>query len=52
MLHYSVQIIIDRPMMEVCGNDGAVYITPGSGKKGEVLKARAFAEGGAVFACQ
>ncbi len=44
----STQIIVDRPMVEVCGNDGAVYTTSGRGKKGEVSDVKALAEGGAA----
>jgi len=42
----SMQVIVDRPMIEVCGNDGAVYITSGRGKRGEVEAITAFADGG------
>jgi len=42
----SIQVIVDRPMIEVCGNGGAVYITSGRGKRGDVSAVKAFAEGG------
>jgi len=42
----SMQVIVDRPMIEICGNDGAVYITSGRGKRGDVSAIKAFAEGG------
>ena len=42
----AMQIIVDRPMIEICGNDGAVYITSGRGKRGDVSAVKAFAEGG------
>ncbi|MEA3368315.1 MAG: GH32 C-terminal domain-containing protein, partial [Planctomycetota bacterium] len=42
----SMQVIVDRPMIEICGNDGRVYITSGRGKRGDVSAVKAFAEGG------
>jgi fructan beta-fructosidase len=42
----SMQVIVDRPMIEICGNGGAVYITSGRGKRGDVSAVRAFANGG------
>jgi len=42
----SMQVIVDRPMIEICGNDGAVYITSGRGKRGDVSAVKAFANGG------
>jgi len=44
----SMQVIVDRPMIEVCGNGGAVYITSSRGKKGNVSAIKAFADGGAA----
>jgi hypothetical protein len=42
----SMQVIVDRPMIEVCGNAGAVYITSGRGKRGDVSAVKAFVDGG------
>jgi fructan beta-fructosidase len=42
----SMQVIVDRPMIEICGNDGAVCITSGRDKRGDVSAVRAFADGG------
>lgn len=42
----TMQILLDRPLIEICGNDGAVYITDGRGKRGEVGTVEAFAGGG------
>ena len=42
----SMQVIVDRPMIEICGNDGRVYITSGRVKRGNVSAVKAFAEGG------
>ena len=42
----AMQIIVDRPMIEICGNDGRVYITSGRGKRGDVSAVTAFADGG------
>lgn len=42
----TVRVLLDRPMKEIIGNDGAVYITQGRGEKGEVGTIRAFARGG------
>jgi len=42
----SMQVLLDRPMIEICGNDGAVYITGGRGKRGAVSSVIAFADGG------
>ena len=44
----SMQVIVDRPMIEICGNDGAVYITSSRAKRGDVPAVTAFAEGGAA----
>jgi arabinogalactan endo-1,4-beta-galactosidase len=35
-------------MIEICGNDGAVYITSGRGKRGDVSAIKAFGEGGSA----
>ena len=42
----SMQVIVDRPMIEICGNDGRVYITSGRAKRGNVSAVKAFADGG------
>ena len=42
----SMQVIVDRSMIEVCGNDGRVYITYGRAKRGNVSSVKAFADGG------
>lgn len=42
----SMQVLLDRPMIEICGNDGAVYITGRRRKRGEVESITAFADGG------
>jgi fructan beta-fructosidase len=42
----SMQVFVDRPMIEICGNDGRVYITSGRDKRGHVSAVKAFAEGG------
>jgi fructan beta-fructosidase len=44
----SMHVIVDRPMIEICGNDGAVYITSSRGKRGDVSAVKAFADGGAA----
>ncbi|MEK6235313.1 MAG: glycoside hydrolase family 32 protein, partial [Planctomycetales bacterium] len=41
----SMQVLVDRPMIEICGNDGVVFITNGRGKRGDVKTVKAFAEG-------
>ncbi len=42
----ALQILVDRPMMEIIGNDGRVYITKPREKRGDVATIKAFAEGG------
>ena len=42
----TVQVIVDRPMIETCGNDGAVCITSVRKKRGNVSTIKAFADGG------
>jgi fructan beta-fructosidase len=42
----SMQVFVDRPMIEISGNDGRVYITSKREKRGEVSEIKAFAEGG------
>lgn len=44
----SIQVILDRPMMEICGNDGAVYITTSRKHLGDVSAVKAFANGGSA----
>jgi fructan beta-fructosidase len=41
----SLQVLVDRPMIEICGNDGAVFITAGRKHKGQVASIKAFADG-------
>lgn len=41
----SIQVLVDRPMIEICGNEGAVYITSGRKHLGDVQAIKAFAEG-------
>ncbi len=41
-----MQVLVDRPMIEICGNDGAVCITSGREHRGDVQQIKAFAEGG------
>jgi fructan beta-fructosidase len=42
----TVQVLVDRPMLEICGNNGRVVITMPRGKKGDVSTVKAFANGG------
>ena len=42
----TIRVLIDRPMMEIIGNKGRVYITRPREKKGEVETVEAFATGG------
>jgi fructan beta-fructosidase len=42
----TIQVLVDRPMMEICGNDGEVFITSGRGRRGDVDTVSAFADGG------
>jgi alpha-L-fucosidase 2 len=42
----SMQVLIDRPMLEICGNNGAIYITSARRQRGEVATVTAFADGG------
>ncbi len=42
----SMQVLVDRPMMEICGNNGRVFITSGRRGRGEVSEVKAFADGG------
>jgi len=41
----AMQILVDRPMIEICGNNGAVFITTGRERKGKVATVKAFADG-------
>ncbi|MCK4374073.1 MAG: glycoside hydrolase family 32 protein, partial [Candidatus Brocadiae bacterium] len=43
-----MQILVDRPSIEVCGNDGAVYITQGFRHEGEIGAIEAFCAGGSA----
>ena len=42
----SMQVLVDRQMLEICGNDGRVFITSGRRVKGKVSAIQAFAQGG------
>ena len=42
----SIRALVDRPMLEIIGNDGRVYITSPRNKRGEVSAVTAFADGG------
>jgi fructan beta-fructosidase len=42
----TLQVLLDRPMIEICGNDGAIYITGDRRMRGEVDSVTAFATGG------
>ncbi len=42
----TLQILVDRPMLEICGNDGRVYITRPRNHMGDVSVVKAFATGG------
>jgi fructan beta-fructosidase len=42
----TLQVLVDRPLMEICGNAGRVFITSERPRKGEVRSIEAFAEGG------
>jgi fructan beta-fructosidase len=42
----TMQVLIDRPMIEICINNGAIYITEDRGKRGAVASVSAFADGG------
>ena len=41
----SIQVLVDRPMLEICGNDGRVFITLPREKRGEVKAIDLMAEG-------
>jgi fructan beta-fructosidase len=42
----SMQVLVDRPMLEIVGNRGRVFITKQREKKGEAASVKAFADGG------
>ena len=42
----TVQVLVDRPMLEICGNNGRVVITRPRGKKGTISTMTTFAIGG------
>ena len=42
----TIRVLVDRPMLEIIGNNGRVYITRGREKKGKVKTVEAFAVGG------
>ena len=42
----TIRVLIDRPMMEIIGNNGRVYITRPREMKGQVKTIQAFADGG------
>ena len=42
----TVQVLVDRPMLEICGNNGRVVITRPRGKKGIISTMTTFAIGG------
>jgi sucrose-6-phosphate hydrolase SacC (GH32 family) len=42
----SIRVLVDRPMLEVCGNDGRVFMTSGRKTPGDLGRVDVFAEGG------
>ena len=44
----TMQILIDRPSIEICGNDGRVYITKPFPAKDDISRIEAFSTGGAA----
>jgi fructan beta-fructosidase len=42
----TLQVLVDRPMIEICGNDGRVSVTAARSHHGAVSAIEAFAEGG------
>ena len=42
----SMQVLVDRPMLEIIGNSGRVYVTKPREKGGAVSRVKAFADGG------
>lgn len=44
----TIRALVDRPMLEICGNDGRAVITAPREKRGEVQVIEAFADGGAA----
>lgn len=41
-----IQIVVDRPMMEICGNNGRIYITAARETRGDVSAVNVFTQGG------
>ena len=41
-----MRVLLDRPSIEIFGNDGRIVITAQRGLKGEVGTVKAFTEGG------
>lgn len=41
----TIQVLVDRPILEICGNKGRGFITRPHGKKGDVKTVEAFAIG-------
>ena len=44
----TIQVLVDRPMIEVIGNNGRVYITLPRNVKGNVSMVKAFSKGGSA----
>lgn len=42
----TIQVLVDRPMLEICGNSGRVVITSPRSKLGDITHVQAFANGG------
>jgi len=42
----TIRVLVDRPMLEIIGNDGRVYITTTRPARGDVNTVKAFADGG------
>jgi fructan beta-fructosidase len=42
----SIRVLVDRPMLEVCGNEGRVFMTSGRKTPGDLGRVDVFAEGG------
>lgn len=44
----TLQVLVDRPMIETCANDGRVFITTERAVKGEIETIKAFTTGGSA----
>lgn len=48
----TLQVLLDRPMIEICGNDGRIFVTAPRREPGPLTEVRAFGDGGRLLSLE